>query len=133
MARKRKTKSVEATPSGSTEETAKKVAEATAATASKTTISDKVQDATKKPSSKPSTAPPPSTTTYDSLLRTMDDLLPPEPGMDHLSTVRVLLVGVTLLAVGTAGFYYLPGMMDKNDAGNPLVNSFYCATMTLTT
>ena len=71
----------------------------------------------------------------------IDDLLPAEPGMKHLSTVRVFVVGATLLLIGTAGFYHLPGMMQSKQDGDDedgddshrLVNAFYCATMTLTT
>lgn len=65
----------------------------------------------------------------------VDDLLPPEPGMKHLSTARVMLVGVALLAVGTMGFYNIPGLVNKegDTSSSHLVNSFYCATMTLTT
>ena len=65
----------------------------------------------------------------------IDDLLPAEPGMKDLSTVRVLLVGAALLSIGTTGFYHLPGMIKGggDDGSNRLVNAFYCATMTLTT
>ena len=65
----------------------------------------------------------------------IDDLLPPEPGMKDLSTVRVLLVGLAILSIGTIAFFHIPGMISKDieDGGNHLVNSFYCATMTLTT
>lgn len=71
----------------------------------------------------------------DPVLSLLDELLPPEPGMEQLSTARVLLVGAALLAMGTIGFYYIPGMIKKDVdfPGNHLINAFYCAAITLTT
>ena len=51
----------------------------------------------------------------------------------RLSTPRVAAIGATILGIGTAGFYYLPGMLSENAKGDRWVNSFYCATATLTT
>jgi hypothetical protein len=66
----------------------------------------------------------------------LDSLVPPQPGMADLSTSRVLLVGGVLLAFGTLGFYWIEGLVEKDDGGVPrshLVDSFYCAAITLTT
>ena len=73
----------------------------------------------------------------------LDDVLPPTPGMEDLSTMRVALVGASLLTVGTVGFYHIPGLIRKHDidhdhhdhpsANNRWIDAFYCATMTLTT
>jgi ABC-type spermidine/putrescine transport system permease subunit I len=54
---------------------------------------------------------------------------------DALSTGRVLLLGVALLAVGTLGFYSVPGLLEGADRWSisRLVDAFYCSTMTLTT
>lgn len=54
------------------------------------------------------------------------------PGMEDLSTTRVLFVGGVLLAFGTLGFYWIEGLVDKGVEHN-LVNAFYCAAITLTT
>lgn len=57
----------------------------------------------------------------------------------QLSTVRLLLLGSTLVTIGTMGFYYLPGMLKEEDeadddkSGSRLVNAFYCAVMSLAT
>jgi hypothetical protein len=50
-----------------------------------------------------------------------------------LSSQRVLMLGASLLAIGTLGFYYIPGMILEGAAGSHLVNAFYCAAITLTT
>uniref|UniRef100_A0A6S8JS36 Potassium channel domain-containing protein n=1 Tax=Amphora coffeiformis TaxID=265554 RepID=A0A6S8JS36_9STRA len=83
-----------------------------------------------------------------SITTVLDDYLPVEPGMEDLSTARVLLMGAALLAVGTFGFYYIPGLMitppnkDVVDSTNGnhhhhhhhhLIHAFYCASITLTT
>jgi hypothetical protein len=49
------------------------------------------------------------------------------------STVRILMVGALLLTIGTLAFYNIPGMIKKDVGGNHLVNSFYCAAITLAT
>mmetsp|Transcript_19912 Transcript_19912/g.25647 ORF Transcript_19912/g.25647 Transcript_19912/m.25647 type:complete len:233 (-) Transcript_19912:153-851(-) len=50
---------------------------------------------------------------------------------------RVFLLGAILLLIGTAGFYNIPGMVvlddDEKSKRNHLVDSFYCAAITLTT
>lgn len=56
-----------------------------------------------------------------------------EPQQQILSTVRVLLLGVMLVATGALGFYNLPGMIKIDADGSRLVNSIYCSVMTLTT
>ena len=38
---------------------------------------------------------------------------------------RLFLLGSSLLAIGTAGFYYLPGMIEADAVGSRLVNSIY--------
>lgn len=55
------------------------------------------------------------------------------PSKSRLSKSRVLLLGGTLMSIGTAAFYFMPGMIDEDATGHPLVNAFYCSTMTLTT
>lgn len=92
--------------------------------------SSKVTKATTTTTSKTTTGSKP-----DPVLSLLDELLPPEPGMEQLSTARVLLVGAALLAMGTIGFYYIPGMIKKDVdfPGNHLINAFYCAAITLTT
>jgi hypothetical protein len=50
-----------------------------------------------------------------------------------LSSQRVVMLGASILTIGTLGFYYMPGMILDGAAGSRLVNAFYCATMTLTT
>lgn len=54
----------------------------------------------------------------------------PEP---VLSPDRVLLMGAGIIGIGMIGFYSIPGLMKDNATGSGLVNSFYCAVMTLTT
>jgi hypothetical protein len=49
------------------------------------------------------------------------------------SPLRVLIVGALLLSIGTLAFYNIPGMIKKDVGGNHLVNSFYCAAITLAT
>ena len=51
----------------------------------------------------------------------------------RLSSRRVVLLGIALIAIATLGFYTIPGMIDDKAAGSRLVNSIYCAVMTLTT
>lgn len=53
--------------------------------------------------------------------------------VERLSKLRIMVLGVALIAAATIGFYYIPGMIDKEATGSHLVNSFYCAVMTLTT
>ena len=50
-----------------------------------------------------------------------------------MSAWRILVVGGTLLTIGTTAFWQLPGMIQKDSEGPPLVNAFYCACITLTT
>ena len=38
---------------------------------------------------------------------------------------RLFLLGSSLIAIGTAGFYYLPGMIEADAAGSRLINSIY--------
>ena len=38
---------------------------------------------------------------------------------------RLFLLGSSLLAIGTAGFFYLPGMIEADAGGSRLVNSIY--------
>jgi len=38
---------------------------------------------------------------------------------------RLFLLGSCLIAIGTAGFYYLPGMIEADAAGSRLINSIY--------
>ncbi|KAL7567613.1 hypothetical protein ACA910_000209 [Epithemia clementina (nom. ined.)] len=61
-------------------------------------------------------------------------------GTGQLAAGRVLFLGALLLFVGTMGFYFLPGMivlneddLEKTSNRNHLVDSFYCAAITLTT
>ena len=49
------------------------------------------------------------------------------------STFRVIAMGATLLTIGTAGFHYFPGLLPDETKGDRWINSFYCATATLTT
>jgi hypothetical protein len=58
---------------------------------------------------------------------------PHENGDTTVSSVRVVLLGIFLLIIGTMGFYYLPGMIVTNAKGSKLVNSIYCSVITLTT
>ena len=48
---------------------------------------------------------------------------------------RVLMLGILLLTVGTLGFYYIPGMIVREDAPHRHhgIDAFYCASITLTT
>lgn len=50
-----------------------------------------------------------------------------------ISPLRVMMLGMLLLAIGASGFYLLPGMISDDASGSRIVNSFYCSTMTLTT
>lgn len=52
---------------------------------------------------------------------------------DRVSSRRVVMLGTVLVAVATIGFYTIPGMIDAKANGSHLVNSIYCAVMTLTT
>jgi hypothetical protein len=51
----------------------------------------------------------------------------------RLSSPRVILLGAAIVLLCTLGFYALPGMIDEKATGSHLVNSLYCAVMTLTT
>ena len=118
MARKRKPKT-KAAATATSQATTDDMAETTTTTTTTT-----------KPSSKPV-----EPAVSDPIITMIDELLPPEPGMENLSTARVLLVGAALLTVGTLGFYYIPGLIQKDmdSPGNHLINAFYCASITLTT
>jgi hypothetical protein len=59
--------------------------------------------------------------------------LAPSPGNQKLSSSRVVLVGMGLVGIGMAGFYYIPGLMAEDEKGDRLVNAFYCSAITLTT
>jgi hypothetical protein len=50
-----------------------------------------------------------------------------------LAPERVLLLGLSLLTVGTVGFYKIPGLLSDQAPGSRWVNAFYCAAVTLTT
>ena len=50
-----------------------------------------------------------------------------------ISSIRVVLLGILLLAIGAVGFYNLPGMIATNAKGSKVVNSIYCSVITLTT
>lgn len=50
-----------------------------------------------------------------------------------VSTERVGLLGASLVAVGMAGFYFLPGMISDDATGSKFINAFYCSVITLTT
>lgn len=52
---------------------------------------------------------------------------------ENLSSIKVSLLGIALLAVTTVGFYNIPGMMDEKASGSRLVNALFCSVMTLTT
>jgi len=54
------------------------------------------------------------------------------PDVD-LSSLRVVMLGTFLLLIAMIGFYFIPGMIVEEAGGSRLVNSFYCAVMTLTT
>jgi hypothetical protein len=51
----------------------------------------------------------------------------------RLSKLRVAILGASLVTVSAIGFYTIPGMIDEKATGSKLVNSIYCAVMTLTT
>jgi thiazole synthase ThiGH ThiG subunit len=51
----------------------------------------------------------------------------------RLSSPRVIVLGAAIVVLCTLGFYFLPGMIDEKATGSHLVNSLYCAVMTLTT
>jgi hypothetical protein len=57
----------------------------------------------------------------------------------NLSTIRVIVIGTLILIVATAGFYYIPGLIDKEQYNEDapevhhLVDAFYCAAITLST
>jgi hypothetical protein len=74
-------------------------------------------------SSSSSSSPPTSTETESE-----------ETGDHDLSTTRIIIVGITLLTIATAGFYIDGhGLISDNAKGSKIVNAFYCAVMTLTT
>jgi hypothetical protein len=50
-----------------------------------------------------------------------------------IDPIRVFALGSIVLAIGTLGFYHLPGMMSETAEGDRAVNAFYCAAITLTT
>ena len=50
-----------------------------------------------------------------------------------ISPIRVILLGLSLLLIGTAGFYFIPGMIADGAQGSKLVNAFYCASVTIMT
>jgi len=51
----------------------------------------------------------------------------------RLSSRRVVLLGAAIVMFATIGFYFIPGMIDEKATGSHLVNSIYCAVITLTT
>lgn len=55
------------------------------------------------------------------------------PPTDRVSSSRVIMLGAAIVAVAAVGFYYIPGMIDSKATGSHIVNSVYCAVMTLTT
>jgi hypothetical protein len=55
------------------------------------------------------------------------------PQVTVVSPLRVILLGAMILAIGTAGFHFIPGMIADGAQGTPLVNAFYCAAITLMT
>jgi len=50
-----------------------------------------------------------------------------------LSSRRIALLGLFLIAIGAIGFHQIPNMVVEDAAGNKWVNAVYCAVMTLTT
>jgi hypothetical protein len=44
---------------------------------------------------------------------------------------RLFLLGSSLIAIGTAGFYYLPGMIEADAAGSRLINSIYVSDIAI--
>ena len=50
-----------------------------------------------------------------------------------ISQIRVILLGLSLLLIGTVGFYFIPGMIADGAQGSKLVNAFYCASVTIMT
>ena len=49
------------------------------------------------------------------------------------SSARVIGLGSLLVALGTAGFLMIPGLIAVDAKGDKLVNAFYCSCITLTT
>ena len=45
--------------------------------------------------------------------------------MATFSGERLFLLGASLIAIGTAGFYSIPGMISEDAEGNLFVNSVY--------
>jgi hypothetical protein len=58
--------------------------------------------------------------------------VPPEK-YTSVSTERLVALSLSLIAVGTAAFYYLPGLMKDDAAGSRAVNAFYCTVISLAT
>jgi hypothetical protein len=58
---------------------------------------------------------------------------PSRPELPVLSPDRVVLLGAGIVGFGMIGFYSIPGLIKEDATGFGLVNSFYCAVMTLTT
>jgi hypothetical protein len=58
---------------------------------------------------------------------------PSRPELPVLSPDRVVLLGAGIVGFGMIGFYSIPGLIKEDATGSGLVNSFYCAVMTLTT
>ena len=71
--------------------------------------------------------------TRELLEETAQATMPKANKKRRLSSPRIILLGVALVTLCTLVFYILPGMIDENATGSHLVNSFYCAVMTLTT
>lgn len=51
----------------------------------------------------------------------------------RISPGRALFLGLTLLFVGSLGFYHIPGMISEEAKGRRPINALYCAVITLTT
>ena len=45
--------------------------------------------------------------------------------MENFAGDRLVLMGTAMVAIGTAGFYYIPGMIAEDAEGSRLVNSLY--------
>jgi hypothetical protein len=60
----------------------------------------------------------------------LDDVVLSPP---KLSSSRVALVGLGLIALGMIGFYFIPGLIASDAKGHPIVNAFYCSVISLTT
>ena len=45
--------------------------------------------------------------------------------MANFAGDRLVLMGTAMVAIGTAGFYYIPGMIAEDAEGSRLVNSLY--------